>query len=84
MEGLSGFSASSPMAKGQCQVLQASPRFALGFGELVEQASDLDSGINTTRIYRPQVCDEANYSQLKVYTPRQLSHVEDRSQERRH
>lgn len=34
MEGLSGFSAFPPMAKGQCQVLQASPRFALDFGEL--------------------------------------------------
>lgn len=33
-EGLSGFSAFPPMAKGQCQVLQASPRFALDFGEL--------------------------------------------------
>lgn len=34
MEGLLGFSAFPPMTKGQFQVLQASLRFALDYGEL--------------------------------------------------
>lgn len=76
VEDLLGFSAFPPMTKGQCQVLQASLGFALDFEELGE------TGERSRKWYQycwdlssPGMSDKPKYSQLKVYTLRQLSHL---------